>query len=94
MNIITLWSLMLGLGSSLLPNFFFRRCFFCAAAITPQMIVRLFYIAEVLKFVTMIVLQGLILNLIPVNIRYFFLAFIGAELSRLISNYVRLCKIR
>lgn len=88
MNIIFMWSVVLGIAASVVPNLIFKHVFFSAQSCTPKQAVNSFYFGAALKFVGLILLFSLFLNLPNVQPTIIFWAFLFAEVARLIWIYV------
>lgn len=94
MNILTLWSVMLGVIASVVPNLVFRGLVFRNVARTPKQVVRSFYVGEALKIVSLVALFCVILNYTTISSTMFFLAFLSSEIGRWLLNCYRLIKGR
>ena len=85
-------SIISGVLASVLPNAIFVWLYFGRNSTKPKEIVKGFYWGEVLKFLSLVLLFGIFLQLPHLNVRVFFLAFVLSEMTRLFYQFFMLAR--
>lgn len=87
-----IWSAMLGLTASVVPNLIFKRVCFNSGALIPRQIVGSLYLGAALKFVVFVLLFSLLINFPKVSSNTFFWAFLLSELWRWAYGFLQLTR--
>lgn len=87
-----MFSIMAGILASVLPNLIFVWLYFRRGSNIPQEIVKGFYWGEVLKFVILVLLLSVFLQLPQLDVLRFFSAFLLSEMTRLFYQFFMLAR--
>lgn len=87
-----MFSIIAGILASVLPNLIFVRLYFWRGTNVPQEIVKGFYWGEALKFVVLVLLLSILLQLPQLDMLRFFSAFLLSEMTRLLYQFFRLAR--
>ncbi len=82
-----MFSIMLGVLASVLPNLFFYKLFFFRVTAKPKSFLRFVFFSEVLKFVGLALLLSLFLRLPNIQVKKLFAAFLLLELARVMYYF-------
>lgn len=87
-----MFSIIAGTLASVLPNLIFGWLCFRRGTGVPKKIVRIFYLAEGLKFAVLVLLLSIFLPLPHLNVTGFFSAFLFFEITRLFYQFFILAR--
>jgi F0F1-type ATP synthase assembly protein I len=82
MSKMLLFSAILGIVSSVVPQFIFRCMLFRGGQRAPRQVVKSFYLGAVLKFIVFVLLFSLSLSIPGLQAIVFFLAYLLSDLVR------------
>jgi len=87
-----MFSIMAGILASVLPNLIFVWLYFWRGTNAPQEIIKGFYWGEALKFLVLVLLLSVFLQLPQLDVLRFFSAFLLSEMTRLLYQFFRLAR--
>ncbi len=82
-----MFSIMLGMLASVLPNLLFYKLFFYRTTAKPKSFLRFVFFSEGLKFVGLALLLSVFLRLPNIQVKNFFAAFLIFELARIMYYF-------
>jgi len=87
-----MFSIIAGILASVLPNLIFAWLYFCRGSNAPREIIKGFYWGEALKFVVLVLLLSVFLQLPHLDVLRFFSAFLLSEMTRLFYQFFMLAR--